>query len=133
MCDPAWTGSEDPEPNDARRDPSRMSRLCIGTSYGGRLFRNSVADTSDFFVVVPRSSRSFEILLNVPDDPSVDYDVYIYERDGPELGPRGDNGPGEDERLVMEDFPLRAYYVRVVNADFGEPIVKPYVLTWRYR
>jgi hypothetical protein len=133
MCDPPWSGSDDPEPNDARRDPSRMSRLCLGVAYSGRLYRNSVADTSDFFVVVPRSRRSFEILLDVPADRAVDYDVYMYERDGPELGPRGVNGPGEDERVLMEDVPPRAYYVRVVNADFGKPIEKPYVLTWRYR
>jgi hypothetical protein len=102
-------------------------------SYSGRLHRDSVPDQSDFFVVVSRQARPFEILLDVPSDPSVDYDVYMYERDGAELGPRGDNGPGIDERVVMEDMPPQAYYVRVVNADFGMPIEQPYVLSWRYR
>jgi hypothetical protein len=133
LCAPPWTGIDDPEPNDARLNPVFMTRLCLDTPYTGRLFRSTTADTSDFFVVAPRRGGSFEVRLEVPPDLDVDYDVYLYLRDGAELGPRGVNDPGVDEVVIVEGMPSRAYYVRVVNADFREPIEKPYTLSWRYR
>jgi hypothetical protein len=110
-----------------------MVSLCPGLPYTGRLYRPGVADREDFFVIVPRAGADFEIMLDVPADTSVDLDLYLYERHGNELGPRGINGPGVDERVIVEVLPAKAYYVRVVSEPYGVAVDLPYTLSWRYR
>ncbi len=139
LCTPPWEGFDDPEPNDQRDAPGRSLSLCPNMTYRGHLFRsNGTPDASDFFVIVPRPVPGqrgdiIEILLDVPAAAGGDYDLYVYEREGAELEPRGIEPPGTRERVLLTDVPFQPYYVRVVNASFGQPIEEPYTISWRWR
>jgi hypothetical protein len=135
LCLNPWLGLDDPEPNDQPAEAEDSLRLCHAMRYSGRLWKAGGADQQDYFLIVPRAITDVEIILDVPDDRGVDYDLAVYKRVGRgfELRARGIRRAGEDEQVRVDDPLGGQYWVQVVSNPFGTPITLPYELYWEYR
>jgi hypothetical protein len=140
LCSPRWFIDDVNEPNDQRGSLrttlQRNDRnLCPQRRYKGRLWsEESRTDLVDVFLMNVRRAAGVRVVLDVPPDVAVDYDLYVYppERDTSERVPGwySTEVGGRDERVVLRDLPVGNYWVHVWG--LGAQYEEIYRLCWEY-
>jgi hypothetical protein len=123
---------EEPEPNDRVQDAA--GPLCRDVTYIGRVWTTpgDVEDVEDNYFFELSETRPVRISLVVPRQPTVDYDLFLYDWTGTQFRLIGASrhSAAVDEFLSTRPLPPRRYWLRIYS--FQERSPDPYTLVWQY-